>query len=159
MLTKLCWDASSISKVCICLDKSLISIWAPWRASVFCDTCTCTSAIWQGDGERVLANKQDTSCIHIWKWLSLLRLHHLIFMPSFQFFCILHSNLLIVAPHFTHDLCQVLTFGGVDVYLHAWMGDLIPQLHHLLLDRQTEQNEGCVTGCVNCEPPLQDSEV
>lgn len=52
MLTKLCWDASSISRVCICLDKSPISIWAPWRASVFCETCTCTSAIWQREREK-----------------------------------------------------------------------------------------------------------
>lgn len=58
MLTKLCWDASSISRVCICLDKSLISIWAAWRASVFCETCTCTSAIWCRDREKGVSQEK-----------------------------------------------------------------------------------------------------
>lgn len=45
-ITRLCWDASSISKVWICLRRSFISIWAPCNASVFWATCTWTSEIW-----------------------------------------------------------------------------------------------------------------
>ena len=68
-LTKLCWDASSISRVWICLDKSPISIWAPWRASVFCDTWTCTSAIWQGHGKTRKPTNKRTSCVRVYDYL------------------------------------------------------------------------------------------
>ncbi|TNN29988.1 hypothetical protein EYF80_059862 [Liparis tanakae] len=48
-------------------------------------------------------------------------------------------HLLVVAPHVLHHLGQVLTFGGVDVHLHARLRDLAPQLHHLLQDRRRRE--------------------
>lgn len=72
------------------------------------------------------------SCTWNYRWPPFIALHHLIFMPLFQVLCILHNNLLIGCPHVLHDLRQVLTFGSVNVHLHAWLGDLSPQLYHLL---------------------------
>lgn len=135
MLTKLCWDASSISRVCICLVWSLFSTCAPCRASVFCDTCTCTSVIWQENRVKVSARK-DQKLVAI---ALLCTLYYLIFMPPFEVFCILHCYLFIVAPHFLHYLRQVLTFRGVNIHLHAWLRDLVSQLHHLLQNRNEDR--------------------
>lgn len=146
VLTKLCCDASSISNVCICRDKSPSSVWAPWRASVFCDTCTCTSAIWK-EGKHGERGKKEISCKAV-TINALLRPCYLVLMPALEVICILRCNLLVVGPHILYDLGQVLTFGSVHVDLHAWPGDLIPQLHDVLLEQRKERGER--TGYVTC---------
>lgn len=76
----------------------------------------------------------------LYSWWPFTALAYLIFMPAFEILCVFECDLLVVAPHILHDLGQVLTFGGVDVHLHTWLGDLIPQLSHLLHDN-TEKTE------------------
>lgn len=46
-------------------------------------------------------------------------LHYLVFMPAFEVVCVLRSDLLVVGSYVLHDLGQVLTFGCVNVHLHA----------------------------------------
>lgn len=141
VLTKLCCDASSISNVCICRDKSPSSIWAPWRASVFCDTCTCTSAIWK-EGKHGECAEKEISCKAVKiNALPLLRPCYLVLMPAFEVICVLCGNLLVVGPHVLYDLGQVLTFGSVHVDLHAWPGDLIPQLYDVLREQRKEREQ------------------
>lgn len=86
-------------------------------------------------------NQQQNNSQVYFFMITLLALHHLIFVPSLEVFCILQSTFFIVGPHVLHDLGQVLTFGGVYIHLHTRLGDLIPQLHHLLQDRRGAERE------------------
>lgn len=137
LLTRFFCDSRSISMVCICLCRAFTSVWAQFRASVFCVTCVCTSMIYGNDGIVIYIDFLMCAGKHC-TWWQISFYCYLRLMPSFEFFLVLLCHLLILRPYVCHNLSKVLSFTSINIYMNSGFGNLVAEFQNILQRKRVD---------------------